>query len=97
MVVDFLVTFIAAIATLIQPPTRIPVCVADAFEQTLQFGPVPGTNKVTEALRARTDGGIPLGSGKSMLPAIIFEAKSAKRGDTQGGSYDSTCLVRDRQ
>ena len=83
VVVDFLVTFIAAIATLIQPPTRIPVCVADAFEQTLQFGPVPGTNKAAEAFRARTDGGIPLGSGKSMLPAIIFEAKSAKRGDNE--------------
>jgi hypothetical protein len=81
VVVDFLVTFIAAIATLIQPPTRIPACVADAFEQTLQFGPVPSTNKTVAAFRARTDGGIPMGGSKSMLPAIIFEAKSAKSGD----------------
>ncbi|KAK3364477.1 hypothetical protein B0T25DRAFT_587733 [Lasiosphaeria hispida] len=78
LVIDFLVTFIAAIATQIQPPTRIPVCVANVFEQTFQFGLVSGADKPA-AFRARTDGGIPLGQHRSILPVIIFEGKSAKR------------------
>lgn len=41
VVVDFLVNFMAAIAIQIQPFSRKPVCVADAFEQNFRFGPVP--------------------------------------------------------
>ncbi|KAK0655520.1 hypothetical protein B0T16DRAFT_319839 [Cercophora newfieldiana] len=85
LVVDFLVTLTAGIATLIQPLGRRPVCVANAFERTFVFGPVSGetTSNNPAGFSARIDGDIP----RLARPAssdgglvVVFEAKRARRG-----------------
>ncbi|KAK3373962.1 hypothetical protein B0T24DRAFT_281593 [Lasiosphaeria ovina] len=62
LVVDFLVTFAAAIATQVQPFGGRPVCVADAFERTFQFGPVSTNAQRPAAFCARVDGRYPFKS-----------------------------------
>jgi len=71
LVMDLLITLLSAIAAQIQPSSKRPDCIANAFEQTLRFGSVPGTDKPA-AFRARTDGGISFSKARSLLPAIIF-------------------------
>ena len=37
LVMDFLVTLLVAVAAQIQPPSKRPVCIANAFEQTFRL------------------------------------------------------------
>ena len=81
-VVDFLVDFIAGISILVQPFGKFPACVANAFERTSRFGPVPNDTKKPAAFNARVDGCIPRGQLTSdNCPLVIFEAKRARRGE----------------
>jgi hypothetical protein len=85
LVVDFLVTLTAGIATLIQPLGRRPVCVANAFERTFVFGPVSGETTFNNpaGFSARIDGGIPSLARPASSDGglvVVFEAKRARRG-----------------
>ncbi|ODH45108.1 hypothetical protein ACO22_00403 [Paracoccidioides brasiliensis] len=74
LVVDFMVNLLGGLACLLQPLAYQTVCVANAFETTYQFGPLPN------------DGSIPfsLPPDKNLPEMVIFEAKRAHCGTGQG-------------
>ncbi|EQL32380.1 hypothetical protein, variant [Blastomyces dermatitidis ATCC 26199] len=88
LVVDFMVNLLGGLACLLQPLAYRTVCVANAFETTYQFGPLPNgpiaSNHVQ--FRARIDGSIPfsLPPDKNLPEMVIFEAKRAHRETGQG-------------
>ncbi|KGQ02080.1 hypothetical protein PAAG_11029 [Paracoccidioides lutzii Pb01] len=88
LMVDFMATLLGGLACLLQPFAYRTVCVANAFETTYQFGPLPNgpiaSNHVQ--FRARIDGSIPfsLPPDKNLPEMVIFEAKRAHRETGQG-------------
>jgi hypothetical protein len=87
LVVDFMVNLLGGLACLVQPLAYRTVCVANAFETTYQFGPLPnGPPSNHVQFRARIDGSIPfsLPQDKSLPEMVIFEAKRAHRETGQG-------------
>lgn len=83
LVTDFAVILLGGLASLVQPLGYKPLCMANSFETTYEFGPL---NNVINPLdkvkfRARIDGSIPfsISPGKDLREAIIFEAKRAPR------------------
>ncbi|KAK2757121.1 hypothetical protein FQN54_005091 [Arachnomyces sp. PD_36] len=88
LVADFMVTLLAGMACFVQVLSPSPLCVANSYESTFQFGPVCGTGQQPGSdpvqFRARIDGSIPFSvspSDKTPREAIIFEAKRAPRTD----------------
>ncbi|KAM5470872.1 hypothetical protein MauCBS54593_003916 [Microsporum audouinii] len=88
LVTDFMVTFLGGLASLVQPHSSRPLCIANSFETTFQFGPLRNTRQQQGEVqyRARVDGSIPFSTSLSgmLREAAIFEAKRAVRKESDG-------------
>ncbi|EZF29394.1 hypothetical protein GTR04_5377 [Trichophyton interdigitale] len=83
LVTDFAVILLGGLASLVQPLGYKPLCMANSFETTYEFGPLNNVSNPLDKVkfRARIDGSIPfsVSPGKDLREAIIFEAKRAPR------------------
>lgn len=88
LVMDFMVTLLGGLASLVQALSPRPLCITNSFETTYTFGPIRTTSQqqVNVQFRARIDGSIPFGLTLAGMPreAAIFEAKRAARGESGG-------------
>ncbi|EER40920.1 conserved hypothetical protein [Histoplasma capsulatum H143] len=88
LVMDFMVTLLGGLASLVQALSPRPLCIANSFETTYTFGPICTTSQqqVNVQFRARIDGSIPFGLSLAGMPreAAIFEAERAARGESGG-------------
>lgn len=79
LVADFMVILLGGLASFIQALGPRPLCIANSFETTYQFGPIHEAHKQENPaqFRARIDGSIPLSIYMSGIPreAAIFEVK----------------------
>ncbi|GBF60806.1 hypothetical protein TMEN_3261 [Trichophyton mentagrophytes] len=83
LVTDFAVILLGGLASLVQPLNYNPLCMANSFETTYEFGPLNNVMNPLDKVkfRARIDGSIPfsVSPGKDLREAIIFEVKRAPR------------------
>ncbi|KAM5434763.1 hypothetical protein MferCBS31731_006535 [Microsporum ferrugineum] len=88
LVTDFMVALLGGLASLVQPLSSRPLCIANSFETTYQFGPLRNTRQQQGEVqyRARVDGSIPFSTSLSgmLREAAIFEAKRAVRKESNG-------------
>lgn len=90
LVADFIVTLLGGLASLVQSLSSKPLCMANSFETTYQFGPPSNPTSLQHAsmqFRARVDGSIPFSLSVAGMPreAAIFEVKRAPRGEFGDG------------
>ncbi|KMP01297.1 hypothetical protein CIHG_01587 [Coccidioides immitis H538.4] len=84
LVADFIVTLLGGLASLVQGLSPRPLCMANSFETTYQFGPPSHQTSPQHGsmqFRARVDGSIPFSLSVALMPreAAIFEVKRAPR------------------
>ncbi|EZG03048.1 hypothetical protein H106_06565 [Trichophyton rubrum CBS 735.88] len=84
LVADFIVTLLGGLASLVQGLSPRPLCMANSFETTYQFGPPSHPTSLQHGgmqFRARVDGSIPFSLSVAGMPreAAIFEVKRAPR------------------
>ncbi|KAK2855528.1 hypothetical protein FQN49_005106 [Arthroderma sp. PD_2] len=88
LVADFMVTLLGGLASLVQPLSPRPLCIANSFEATFKFGPLRNTSQQQGEVqfRARVDGSIPFSTSLAgmLREAAIFEAKRAVRNESDG-------------